>query len=220
MQVMADGPSEQSTAPHAHDESTHKTGRSIREIRLDLQTFRKQLRSAGNSLTYRSKILDMIWLHQEMTMHGQYSTNRQLQGFRVQAADCLKEVVKNLERDQNRNSKNSSGSAAAPLAEKPSRYQDSEPEEGDAWIGYQQRYFHRLTGGPLSLLGDLHGNFAPPFTDQELIQLIQTVIHPSFWRINGGEGVIEYYEPGLALIVLGSSEVQDEIADLLWMLRR
>src|SRR5207245_976261 len=55
---------------------------------------------------------------------------------------------------------------------------------------------------------------------EELIRLIQSVIAPLTWREVGGQGTIEFYPLGMALVITQTPDIQEQIADLLGALRR
>lgn len=77
-----------------------------------------------------------------------------------------------------------------------------------------------LSGGPSQLFGYAGGQFGPPWDHgEELVDLITTVIDPSFWRRNGGPGSIHYYRPSLVLVVRASQQGSEDVADLLQRLR-
>jgi len=64
------------------------------------------------------------------------------------------------------------------------------------------------------------GAFQPADNGQQLVDLIQTVIRPDSWDINGGPGSIYYWRPGHALVIRQMGEVHDEIGGVLGQLRR
>jgi Skp family chaperone for outer membrane proteins len=64
------------------------------------------------------------------------------------------------------------------------------------------------------------GRGVPDDAGQDLVDLIQTVISPASWDINGGNGSIYYWSHGHALVIRQTGEVHDEIADVLGQLRR
>jgi hypothetical protein len=77
-----------------------------------------------------------------------------------------------------------------------------------------------LSGGPSQLFGYAGGQFGPPWDHgEELVDLITTVINPSFWRRNGGPGSIQYYQPSLVLVIRASQQGNEEVGDLLQRLR-
>lgn len=77
-----------------------------------------------------------------------------------------------------------------------------------------------MTGGPVRIWGHVGGNFAPPWDHgPELVNLIESTINPDFWRRNGGNGVIEYYQPLRILVISASSQVHDDITNMLRLFR-
>lgn len=70
-------------------------------------------------------------------------------------------------------------------------------------------------GGASSNTGPANGTL-----ERELIRLITQTIKPDSWQAMGGEGTIEYYPLGLALVINQSPEVIEEVERLLESLRR
>ena len=64
------------------------------------------------------------------------------------------------------------------------------------------------------------GAFQTPDHGQQLVDLIQTVIRPETWDVNGGLGSIYYWYPGRALVIRQTDEVHGEIGGVLGQLRR
>ena len=60
----------------------------------------------------------------------------------------------------------------------------------------------------------------PGDAGQDLVDLIQTVIRPASWDVNGGNGSIYYWYPGKCLVIRQTGEVHGEIGDVLDQLRR
>jgi len=54
-----------------------------------------------------------------------------------------------------------------------------------------------------------------PDDGEALVELIQTVIAPASWDVNGGPGSIYYWQPGRAIVVRQTGDVHGEIADVL-----
>lgn len=78
-----------------------------------------------------------------------------------------------------------------------------------------------LTGGPSQMFSYLPGKNAPPWDHgEELVNLIESTINPDFWKINGGSGIIYYYRPSRIIVVGATSQIQDDLTDLLRGLRR
>ncbi|MEZ6096617.1 MAG: hypothetical protein R3C03_20710 [Pirellulaceae bacterium] len=199
--------------------------RSIKQLREFNLTFRKKTDGLFKSpdseatddeirLRKNAAVIDLIYLTMETVGHPDYAQNNQLNLIRNQAASVLKRSMKRLVNE----SDHEEGQGNTRFGES----SQSGERLGTALYAANRKSFLSVmngVGGPLHDLGDLPGSFAPPFGDQELINLIQSTISPDQWRVNGGDASIGYYENALALIVLASQETQDEICDLLMMLR-
>ncbi len=59
-----------------------------------------------------------------------------------------------------------------------------------------------------------------PDYGEQLVELIQTVIRPETWDVNGGPGTIYYWYPGRALVVRQMQEVHEDLGGALEQLRR
>lgn len=55
---------------------------------------------------------------------------------------------------------------------------------------------------------------------QALVELIQNVIAPSTWDVNGGNGSIRYWRPGHALVVRQTEQIHEDVGGLLRQLER
>lgn len=53
----------------------------------------------------------------------------------------------------------------------------------------------------------------------ELVELIQQLVHPNFWETSGGPGTIRYFALRKLLVVRATSDVHEQIRDLLSALR-
>src|SRR5262249_24117087 len=65
-----------------------------------------------------------------------------------------------------------------------------------------------------------NGNAEGGTLERELIRLITGTIKPDSWKDSGGEGSIEYYPLGMALVINQSPEVIEEVERLLESLRK
>jgi hypothetical protein len=54
---------------------------------------------------------------------------------------------------------------------------------------------------------------------EKLIDLIQSVISPNSWQVNGGEGVIRYWSLGHGLVIRNTHTEHDKVGDVLQQLR-
>lgn len=53
----------------------------------------------------------------------------------------------------------------------------------------------------------------------QLVELIERIVRPDFWQSTGGPGVVHYYASRRVLVVRATSDVHQEIKDLLTALR-
>jgi len=66
--------------------------------------------------------------------------------------------------------------------------------------------------------GMMGGGGQQPVNDdagEDLVELIQTVISPASWDINGGLGSAYYWRPGRAMVIRQNGQVHDQIGDVL-----
>ena len=74
-------------------------------------------------------------------------------------------------------------------------------------------------GGRGGLGGQIGANGQLPDIGPELADLIQQVIDPTTWNVNGGPGSIIYFRPLRALIVTATTEVHHRLGDLAGQMR-
>ncbi|MCE9547878.1 MAG: hypothetical protein K8T25_20595 [Planctomycetia bacterium] len=73
---------------------------------------------------------------------------------------------------------------------------------------------------PPAAQGGGNNGGAMPDDGQRLVDVIQAVVTPDFWDVNGGPGAVIYYPSLHALIVRGTTETHENVAGLLDALRR
>jgi hypothetical protein len=59
-----------------------------------------------------------------------------------------------------------------------------------------------------------------PDAGEDLVQLIQTVVAPKSWDVNGGPGTIYYWRYQRSIVARTTAEVHDQISDVLEQLNR
>ena len=200
--------------------------KKVGDYRKDLKAFVKQSKSKDDVVRYGA-VLNLCLLHQEIVNDDRYDSNLQLQGFRAVAADrlkkCKKEIELQLLRDQRAKKKQSRGATkVVQSGSDPELTESSEFtfQHYENMIAQDMQSMTLLTGGPINLW-KYTGNPAGPLCDYgpELVNLIQNTIDPDFWRSNGGNGIIEYYQPLRIIVVGASSQIHDDMTDLLNTLR-
>src|SRR5262249_9223996 len=60
----------------------------------------------------------------------------------------------------------------------------------------------------------------PATLEDRLIKVITDTIAPDSWSTTGGAGTIDYYPLGMALVILQTPDVHEQVAELLESLRR
>jgi Flp pilus assembly secretin CpaC len=121
---------------------------------------------------------------------------------RSQQVDLVKAHWKNAINNQLNNGLSNYGGAATPYA-----------VPGGLPPGQAVSANNTLTGKPSKPEDAVDLN-------QTLIRLITSTIAPETWSEMGGNGTIQYYPLGLALIVNQTQDIQEQIIDLLTALRR
>lgn len=76
--------------------------------------------------------------------------------------------------------------------------------------------------GPAAALPGVAAGLADSGFDygETLVQLIERTIRADVWQTVGGPASIQYYRPGLSLVISAPGDVHDDVADLLWQLRQ
>jgi hypothetical protein len=104
------------------------------------------------------------------------------------------------------------------------------PEAVVSQIDSQIEWFEsKMTGGKLSEAemptnarsDRLEGAAAGPELDTgwQLVELIERIVHPDFWENQGGPGTLTYFAARRVLVVRATSDVHQELKDLLTALR-
>lgn len=91
------------------------------------------------------------------------------------------------------------------------------------FAGGQRAGFGGPAGRPAGVGAGVQGGMYPqgiPDGGKELVDLIQHVIAPQSWDVNGGPGSIYYWAPGHAIVVRQTAEVHHQLGDTLHQLRR
>jgi hypothetical protein len=203
----------------------------IGDYRKDLKAFVKRCKTDDPMLRIGA-IVDLCMLHDQIVNDPRFDNNHQLKGFRAVAADrlkkCRKQIELEIKRFERKHGPTVSKSEGQTEPMSPDGSQGKYLE--DKLIELHQLKFamedmHCLTqisGGPISLwnhTGSAHGPNGVCDYGPDLVRLIETTINSDFWRRNGGTGIIEYYQPLRILVVSASSQVHEQMTDLLETLR-
>ncbi len=214
--------------------------RPIGDIRRDVKAYVKNSKQNKDLNLQVGAVVDLCMIHRELVFDSRYSTHQQMQNLRAQVAsrlkgyrDELKVTMKRRQRQEDKDRKARVKKKADPaddfvLEHEADSDQSAEPivelSEEDQFIrdtmSSSMYSMGQVTGGPTQVFGYLSGNFAPPWDySDELIDLIESTINPDFWKTNGGDGEIRYYDPSQILVVSASAQVHDQLSDMLEMMR-
>ena len=203
--------------------------KAVGEYRKDLKLFIQKSKSKDDPTERLGAVINLCLLHEELVNDPRLRVNNRLKSFRAMAAARLKKCSKEIELELLRYEKaiakrerdrldvvvNTSENVVA-------KQPDELPFEWYAKVVSDDlRMISDLSGGPINLW-KYTGNPAGPVCDYgpDLVRLIESTINPEFWRRNGGNGIIEYYQPLRILVVTASSKVHDDMSDLLNTMRK
>jgi hypothetical protein len=229
------------TEPRAHPQ------RAIGEYRRDLKAFVRKSKHETDDQVRIGAALDLCELHHELATDPRYPANEQIKGFRAVAAARLKNIAKEIaielkrierEKKKSKESYESGPTGVSPVSESGRISREEQRDDLSSWANSKKQapppmeFYHaiaaddlhllnQVAGGPISMWGYVGGNFGGlPDYGPDLVRLIETTIDPDFWRSNGGSGVIYYYQPLRILVVSATTQIHDEMTDLLRTMRQ
>jgi hypothetical protein len=185
--------------------------RSLTAIRTDVSDALRAeatTRRAGNNTPQVMRLVD---LYLEMAAHPRRDTSPLLADLGEQVRLRLKTVREQIERrNPKKNSLAKKSSQPATVAGK-TENQVLAQQLPPAGAGGQQR------AGAQGLAVAVAPSIPARPTDlgPELVELIEAVISPSTWKINGGNGAIVYYSPLHVLVVSAPGDVQSQVGGAL-----
>jgi hypothetical protein len=156
-----------------------------------------------------TEVLRLVDLYREMASHPKRETSAFLAELGLKVRARLANVCDDIER------KNANG-----------KKHTKEKADGPADVAPENAVLAQQVGGGAPGQG-LGGQPAggrpgvPPSFDYgpELVEIIQAVISPKTWDINGGPGAVVYYAPLRVLVVSAPDDVHPQIGDLLGQMR-
>ncbi len=214
------------------------------DLRRDLKAFMKNSKRDSEPEIKSAAILNLCQLHETLVADPRFQTQEAWQGLRIVAANRLKELAKQIDREQLRRTRNSKSGPEnelpeneLPASELPGNgltaagsHDDSDPfpdlesagsdssAEAYRMASLSYNSMGSFSGGPAMLFNYAGGHFGPDH-GPELVALIENTINPNSWRRRGGTGAIEYFEPLRVLVITASAEVQQKSEELLAKLR-
>lgn len=221
------------TDRHAHDlretaaPAAKVNERSITAIRRDVSTaLRFEAKSKDETPAHHKAIGALIQLHREIVRHTTFEHGFAMKESRALLQSRLVRIEREIRKRYNSpRSERLSGKSDVPSKRLPGIALNDQPVLAQRMVpnGGQPGAFGMGQGG--AGLGN-GGGIAPrgvggqlPDFGPELADLIQQVIDPDFWDVNGGPGTIVYYQPLKALVVSATIEVHERLAGVAGQLR-
>lgn len=121
------------------------------------------------------------------------------------------QISKRIAREERLAKNQRTGTLTSPAkSESTSRQQDAGDSSATDYVP------GTASGGPARGGGAMQS----PDYGPQLVELIQRVIRPESWDVNGGPGSIYYWYPGRALVIRQTQEVHEDIGGAVEQLRR
>ena len=170
---------------------------------------------ADNKTARAAAVRRLTQLYTEIKADPRLENSDILKSCKAKLWSRLTRVQKDLRRELERESKAAARDPAAGELQALRQATDS--------LAAQMSLSHYTLGG-LSYVfqqagGALGGGMRQDH-GEELIELIQRTIAPTFWDTAGGPGSMFYFRPLMALVVSATAEVHDNVGGLLGALRR
>lgn len=199
------------------DESTSTEERSVTEIRKSTRAvLREEALATDGTPSHLQAVGDLIHLHTEAVAHSTFQEGFALRETRTQIQGRLVRVERDIRQKFDAPRKPISVAAKPPLAQfgnNPRNLGQFGGGAGPLGGGQFGGGAGQFGGGQPGIAGQLP-DFGPDLAD-----LIQRVIDPTTWDVNGGPGSIIYFPPVRALIISAPSEVHHNLADVLGQMR-
>jgi hypothetical protein len=202
----------------AAEPSAPPTPRSLTAIRTDVSDALRAEATTRRTGDNTFQVLRLVDLYLEMAGHPRRDTSPLLTDLGQQVRLRLQTIRDRVERlipKKNSTAKNAIKDAKPATAADKAKNRvlaQQIPPAGGAGAG-------QGAGGQGAAVAVAPNTVARPVDfGPELVDLIEAVVSPSTWRINGGNGAIVYYSPLHVLVVSAPGEVHAEVAGVLQQL--
>lgn len=200
--------------------------RSITAIRRDVKSaLRNEAKSKDATPAQHKAIGSLIRLHREIVRHSTFES-----GFAMkESRGRLQSRLIRIERDIRKRHNAPRSNRTSRVATGPNRIVDNKQpvlaqrfpnggQPGAFGVGQGGAGLANgaANGGGIAAQGV--GGQLPDF-GPDLADLIQRVIDPDFWDVNGGPGTVVYFQPLKALVVSATIEVHEKLAGVAGQLR-
>jgi hypothetical protein len=189
--------------------------RSLTALRTNVSDALRAEATTRKSGDNTPQLMRLVDLYLEMAGHPQRDTSPLLNDLGQQVRIRLQTVRDRIERrigDKNPKAKKPAKPAAVTAEQDDHVLAQQAPQAGAPGAATNQRG-NALQGaavvvGPTPVARPT--DFGP-----ELVELIEAVISPSTWRINGGNGAVVYYSPLHVLVVSAPDDVHAQVSGVL-----
>jgi len=204
-----------STALFASDPPAATAPRSLTAIRTDVSDALRAEATTRKSGDNTPQVMRLVDLYLEMAGHPQRDTSPLINDLGQQVRIRLQSVRDRVERrlaDKNPKAKKTAKPATVATEQDDHVLAQQVPQAGAAGAAANQRG----AAGQGAVVAVAPTTVARP-TDfgPELVELIEAVISPSTWRINGGNGAVVYYSPLHVLVVSAPDDVHAQVGGVL-----
>lgn len=206
------------------------------DMLYDIKAFTARVRGADDDQKRIDALIDLSQLYLQIISDKRFSNSETLQGYRRRIASRLRGENKKLTRNIDKGStapdermmvnavsrsmvdRQSNLLAHAAGGMGPALYYSS------GLNGVSGHFYSQSNRSPNSmndLKGAQPGRAGGQLEDngRELVNLIETILHPDFWQINGGVGTVYYYQPLRILVVRATTTVHEDLTHFLRRLR-
>jgi hypothetical protein len=182
--------------------------RSLTEIRKDVSDALRAEATARKTKRNTSQVLRLVDLYLEMASHPNRDTSPLLTELGVQVRLRLltvREQIKQRISEKAAQAKKNSKPATV-AAKDDSQVLDQQAPAAGAQQGAVGQGAAVATASSVAA--------RPTDLGPDLVELIEAVVSPSTWRINGGNGAVVYYAPLHVLVVSAPDEVHAQVGNL------
>ncbi len=195
------------------------------DYKKDIVAYSKLVIEADNNETRANAVLDLCMVYFAIRTDHRYPTSETLQGYTNRINYRLNQTRKEIEKEEKRSrGSNASGEHVAPFSNVGFQPIDTQLDEITALSLFDHAILmNRLTGGPQQLVERATGHFGGIIMEanaQDLIELIEAMLHPDSWESSGGTGRIRYWSQSMVLVVRATTVVHEDLERFLNMLRR
>ena len=191
------------------------TLRRLSEIDKEVAAAMREQARAETKAERAAAIRELTRLYVEIKNDPRLENSDILKACKARLWSRLTRVQKDLRRELDR--------AAKAAARDPAAAELHAIREASDSLASQMSLTNYSLGGPgyvFQQAGGALGGGTQEDYGEELIELIQRTIAPTFWDTAGGPGSMFYFKPLMALVVSATAEVHDNVGGLLGALRR